>query len=103
MLASLAPSYANASRAEESNAWRNPVDLIAILEETFEQLNAALADGQAARDAHGKAGVDFGIDIAGAVLSDNQKDIVCAMLDALRHRLSMERLAAHERHPDATP
>ena len=45
MLASLAPSYANANRAEESNAWRNPIDLIAILDDTFEQVDTALADG----------------------------------------------------------
>lgn len=45
-LASLASGYANASRMEESNAWRNPVDLIAILEKAFEQVPVALEQGQ---------------------------------------------------------
>src|SRR5437588_11126341 len=40
VLASLATEYAIADRMEESNAWRHPVDLVAILERTFEQLPA---------------------------------------------------------------
>ena len=46
VLASLATMYANANRMEESNAWRNPIDLVVILEATFEQLPAALEKGQ---------------------------------------------------------
>ena len=45
-LASLATSYANADRMEESNAWRHPIDLVAILERAFERLPAALEQGQ---------------------------------------------------------
>ncbi len=49
VLASLARSYANADRMEESNAWRHPVDLVSILERAFERLPAALAQGEARR------------------------------------------------------
>ena len=42
VLTSLASGYANADRMEESNTWRNPVDIIAILEGAFEALPAAL-------------------------------------------------------------
>src|SRR5207248_6989468 len=40
VLASLATEYAIADRMEESNAWPHPVDLVAILARTFEQLPA---------------------------------------------------------------
>jgi hypothetical protein len=49
VLSSLATSYANAERMEESNAWRSPVDLIEILDEAFTALPAALDTGQARR------------------------------------------------------
>ena len=45
-LISLATSYANADRMEESNSWRHPIDLIAILERAFEGLPAAIEEGQ---------------------------------------------------------
>ncbi|MEO8610875.1 MAG: Rieske (2Fe-2S) protein [Chloroflexota bacterium] len=41
-LSSLVSAYANADRQEESNEWRYPIDLVAILEEAFEGLPAAL-------------------------------------------------------------
>jgi nitrite reductase/ring-hydroxylating ferredoxin subunit len=37
VLASLATEYAEADRMEESNAWRRPVDVVAILERAFEE------------------------------------------------------------------
>src|SRR5581483_3353765 len=38
VLASLATEYAIAARMEESNAWRHPVDVVAIVEAAFERL-----------------------------------------------------------------
>jgi hypothetical protein len=38
VLSSLGSGYVNATRQEESNAWRNPIDLVAILEAAFEEL-----------------------------------------------------------------
>jgi nitrite reductase/ring-hydroxylating ferredoxin subunit len=133
LLASLAPSFVNASRAEESNSWRNPIDLVALLEEAFEQLPSALSAGQS-RDngpdvqpagassspsarafarGSGEAAAAEGIDLRTAVpaagdrgpadqvialantlLSDFPADSIAAMLDALRHGMGMERLAA---------
>ena len=43
MLASLPAQLAFAERMEEANAWRNPVDLVALLEAAFEELPEALA------------------------------------------------------------
>jgi nitrite reductase/ring-hydroxylating ferredoxin subunit len=42
VLASLATEYAFADRMEESNAWRHPVDVVAIVERAFERLPPAL-------------------------------------------------------------
>ncbi len=49
VLPSLASNFTNASRMEESNAWRNPVDLIAILTGAFAELPASLVADQAHR------------------------------------------------------
>jgi len=49
VLTSLVRGYANADRMEESNAWRNPVDLVEILENVFNQIPQALENGHAAR------------------------------------------------------
>src|SRR5215210_7379547 len=38
VLGSLAPVLADAQRMEETNAWRNPVDLVVLLERAFAQL-----------------------------------------------------------------
>jgi hypothetical protein len=49
VLASLISGLANATRMEESNSWRYPVDLVEILESAFEQLPEALEVGQSRR------------------------------------------------------
>jgi hypothetical protein len=38
VLASLPAQFAAAERMEEANAWRNPVDLVALLERAFDKL-----------------------------------------------------------------
>ncbi|MBD0330546.1 MAG: Rieske (2Fe-2S) protein, partial [Thermoleophilia bacterium] len=48
VLGSLAPVLAGSLRMEEANAWRNPVDLVALLEDAFERLPGALAAGSRA-------------------------------------------------------
>ena len=47
VLASLPAQLAGAERMEEANAWRNPVDLVGLLEAAFAELPRALADGAA--------------------------------------------------------
>src|SRR5438105_5610180 len=46
VLTSLAPQLAFAERMEESNTWRNPVDLIALLEDAFARLPAPRPAGE---------------------------------------------------------
>src|SRR5207253_4764137 len=43
VLASLASEYADADRMEESNSWRHPVDVVAVVERAFEQLPTVLS------------------------------------------------------------
>ena len=45
VLASLPAQLAGAERMEEANAWRNPVDLVGLLESAFAQLPAAISAG----------------------------------------------------------
>jgi nitrite reductase/ring-hydroxylating ferredoxin subunit len=45
VLTSLATSFASADRMEESNSWRHPIDLIAILDRVFEELPTAIEKG----------------------------------------------------------
>jgi nitrite reductase/ring-hydroxylating ferredoxin subunit len=89
VLPSLVTAYANASRQEESNAWRNPIDLITILNDAFAQLPAAIEKGQANRGSwHGRS------DLIPTLLSDNSHDIVPALLGALEAGATEEELAA---------
>ena len=55
VLGSLARMYAEGGRAEESNQWRSPVDLVAILDEAFAQLPDALAGSRQRLDAARRA------------------------------------------------
>ncbi|NER94419.1 MAG: Rieske (2Fe-2S) protein [Symploca sp. SIO1B1] len=49
VLTSLVRGYASAERMEESNAWRYPIDLVAILETAFEALPEAIEAGREER------------------------------------------------------
>ncbi|MBI1802557.1 MAG: Rieske (2Fe-2S) protein [Chloroflexi bacterium] len=101
VLSSLAPSFANASRAEESNAWRNPVDLIALLEAAYERLPQALDDGRRPSTSSGRRAQDplavrpatHLADLTDTLLSDRPHDIVAVLLDALQHGTTPEQLA----------
>ncbi len=86
VLASLASEYAEADRMEESNSWRHPIDLVAILERAFEGLPAALAERRgtwAGRDA-----------LVEVVLGEDPQAIADALLGALREGATEEELAA---------
>ena len=76
VLASLARGYATGDRMEESNSWRNPIDLVAILEAAFEKipsLKPAERSSWSDRDA-----------IVSVILGDDPQAIADAMLAALR-------------------
>ena len=89
VLTSLVPGYASARRMEESNAWRNPIDLIDLLGEARAQVADALATGVPQRGRWaGRAG------LVPVLLSDEPQAIVDALLAALRAGASEVELAA---------
>jgi nitrite reductase/ring-hydroxylating ferredoxin subunit len=75
VLASLTPQLAFAERMEEANSWRNPVDLVALLEAAFEELPDALAGRGTWSDRPGLVQV---------VLHGEPQEILDALLAALR-------------------
>ena len=88
VLTSLVLGYAEAQRMEESNAWRHPADLVAILEDAFEDVPAALEAGLTRRGAW--AGRD---DLISLLLGDDPQTIAEGLLAALRAGSSEEELA----------
>jgi nitrite reductase/ring-hydroxylating ferredoxin subunit len=88
VLSSLAEGYAGATRMEESNSWRNPVDLVKILEDAFEQLPNALESG---RDRH-KTWKERE-QLASVLLEEDPKVIAEALLEALREGATEAELA----------
>ena len=89
VLTSLVPGYAAARRMEESNAWRNPIDLIELLTAAFAQIPAALANGQP------KRGQWNGQDsLVPTLLNDTPHTIATALLTALADGASEVELAA---------
>jgi nitrite reductase/ring-hydroxylating ferredoxin subunit len=84
VITSLAGGIARASRMEESNAWRNPVDLVALLEAAFEALPGVVAAGAEARREGGRARPTGRAELAWQLLSDDPQANVAALLAALR-------------------
>jgi nitrite reductase/ring-hydroxylating ferredoxin subunit len=79
VLASLPAQLAGAERMEESNSWRNPVDLVALADEAFTRLPEALAAGRGSRVAWtGRA------ELVETLLADDPAAIVEALLGAFR-------------------
>lgn len=93
VLASLVRNIAIASRMEESNAWRNPIDLVDILEHAFEQLPEVAAAGAAARASLPQRQWNARATLAQHLLSDNPQANVDALLEALRDGATPEQLA----------
>jgi nitrite reductase/ring-hydroxylating ferredoxin subunit len=86
VLASLATGYAEADRMEESNAWRHPVDVVAIVERAFEQLPTDLSSHDQGSDPW--TGPDEAV-----LLGDDPQAGVDALLEALRAGVSPEEVA----------
>jgi nitrite reductase/ring-hydroxylating ferredoxin subunit len=89
VLTSLVSGYAGADRMEESNAWRHPVDLVAILERAFEALPAALSAGRPRRGTWAERDA-----LVPLLLGEDPAAIAEALLEALRQGASAEDLAA---------
>jgi nitrite reductase/ring-hydroxylating ferredoxin subunit len=83
-LASLAAEYAFAERMEEANEWRHPIDLVDILESSFEELQ----DPVRGRSWEGRD------ELVGVVLGEDPQAIADALLTALRDGASGDDLAA---------
>ncbi len=88
VLSGLAPGLAAADRMEESNAWRHPVDLIAILDRAFAALPEAL--GAWRRRGASWPGRAALLDV---VLGEDPAATAAALLDAMRGGASAEELA----------
>jgi nitrite reductase/ring-hydroxylating ferredoxin subunit len=87
-LSSLVRGIAQGSRQEESNAWRHPIDLVAILEAAFPQIPGALAEGHMWRGAW-----DGRVPLAQQLLEDDPQANVDALLGALRAGATSEQVA----------
>jgi nitrite reductase/ring-hydroxylating ferredoxin subunit len=88
VLTSLVRGYANADRMEESSAWRYPIDLVTILEDTFQALPEAIDAG---RDKRGTwSGRDQLVPI---LLGEDAQAITSSLLEALRNGCTEEELA----------
>lgn len=90
ILSGLTANYTNATRQEESNAWRHPIDLVALLADAFDQLPAALTEGQAKRGTWQPIEASF----VDTLLGDDPAATSSALLDALRAGATEEALAA---------
>jgi hypothetical protein len=88
VLTSLVSNYTNADRMEESNAWRHPVDLVAILERAFEGLPGAL------ENSHRRLGSWKGADaLVTVLLGEDPQAIADGLLGALQDGAREEELA----------
>jgi hypothetical protein len=89
VLASVPGQIASAQRMEEDNAWRHPVDLVALVEDAFAELPAAVAAGAQAED--GWTGRSALVEL---VLDDDAAASIAGLLDALRAGASAVEVAS---------
>jgi nitrite reductase/ring-hydroxylating ferredoxin subunit len=83
VLASMAAPLAFAERMEESNAWRHPVDLVALLEDAFERLPEP-----------GPGGWEGRAELVETILTAEAAEILEALLTALQDGASSVELAS---------
>ena len=89
VLASVPAQIASARRMEEENSWRNPVDLVSLLEGAFDRIDEALQTGAPQREAW-----DGRRELVQTVLGDDPAATVDALLGALRAGASEVELAS---------
>jgi nitrite reductase/ring-hydroxylating ferredoxin subunit len=95
VLGSLPAQLAGAERMEESNAWRNPVDLVRLLEQAFAELPAALETSRSGRWDGRHALVE-------TVLDGEAEAIADGLLAALREGANEVELASAVSYAAAT-
>jgi nitrite reductase/ring-hydroxylating ferredoxin subunit len=86
VLTSLPPQLAFAERMEEANAWRHPVDLVALLEDSFERLPDALRGP--------RGGWDGRAELVETILAGEAAEVFEALLAALQEGASEVELAS---------
>ncbi len=89
VLTSLVRGYTRASRMEESNSWRYPIDLVAILEKAFEELDTVLEIGKEKRGSWQKED-----ELITVLLGEDPQAIANSLLTALRDGATEEELAS---------
>ncbi len=89
VLASIPAQIAAARRMEEENAWRNPVDIVSLLESAFARIPDVLAAGSAARGSWGGRAA-----LVATTLGDDAAASVQALLEALQEGASDVELAS---------
>jgi nitrite reductase/ring-hydroxylating ferredoxin subunit len=88
-LASLLPTFTGGQRMEETNEWRHPVNLIAILDDAFAKIPQALAQGRG-RSWHIPTAWP---ELLPILLGDDPQAISDGLLHALAHGATCEELA----------
>lgn len=88
VLTSLVSGYAKAARMEEFRSWRAPVDLVTILQQAFEALPTALAEGKNQRETWSNHD-----SLVSILLGSNAQAIADSLLIALRQGCSEIELA----------
>jgi hypothetical protein len=88
-LASLLPTFTGGQRMEETNEWRHPVNLVAILEDAFGKIPPALEQGRGRRWPIPTAWPD----LLPTLLGDDPQAISDGLLHALAHGATGEELA----------
>ena len=86
VLASVARLLAEAPRMEESNAWRYPIDLVAILETAFDKLPDTSASSKNLSE-------DATDTLVATLLDDNPQASVDALVNALANGIAPDNLA----------
>ncbi|MEH2359875.1 Rieske (2Fe-2S) protein [Nostoc sp.] len=89
VLASLVSGLASASRMEESNSWRYPVDLVAILELAFKQLPTVLSAGKSQRGTWSNSE-----QLVPILLGEDPQAIADSLLNALQAGCTEEQLSS---------
>jgi nitrite reductase/ring-hydroxylating ferredoxin subunit len=88
-LASLLPTFTGGQRMEETNEWRHPVNLVAILDDAFDKIPLPLEQGRA-REWHIPTAWP---ELLPMLLGDDPQAISDGLLHALAHGATCEELA----------
>lgn len=89
VLTSLVPLYAQASRMEERSSWRHPVDVVELLQASFERVPSALLKG---KDRRGRW--QAGYNLQDTLLGDKPDAIVELLIQSLEEGAKPEEMAA---------